>query len=91
MFKGLFVLEFNKCNSLLLINVQDTLVNPIKVFELKNYFTTLFQFTMSYSIFVTNYFFWFKHPLHTIALQKITISSNFLLIFIYFRRDGSSK
>ena len=42
MFKGFFLLEFNECNfSLFLINVQEVFVNLIKVFELKNYFTTL--------------------------------------------------
>ena len=50
MFKEFFLLEFNKCNSLFLINVQETSMNSIKVFELKNYFITLFQFVMSYSI-----------------------------------------
>ena len=59
------------------MSIQETFVNSIKVFELKNFLTTLFQFTMSYSI--RNYYiFRFKHPLHTIALQKIRISSNFL-------------
>jgi hypothetical protein len=37
------LLEFSKCNFLFLINlVQETFVNLIKVFKLKNYFTTLF-------------------------------------------------
>ena len=81
MFKGLFVLEFTKCNSSLLKNARGTFVNFNKVFKLKNYFTTLFQFTTSCSI-RNNYIFWFKHPLHTIALlQKIIISTNFFVNF----------
>ena len=51
MFKGLFLPEeFNKCVSLFPINLQETFVNLNKVFELKNYFVTLFQFKMSCSI-----------------------------------------
>ena len=78
-FKRLFTVlyDFNHFNilriSLFLINVQKTFVNSIKVFKLKNYFTTLFHFIMSYSI-CNYYFFWFKHPLHTIELKK---SNNF--------------
>jgi hypothetical protein len=35
MFKELVLLKFNKqCNSLSLINIQETFVNPVKVFEL---------------------------------------------------------
>ena len=50
MFKGFFFLEFGKCSFLFIINVQETFVNSIKkVFELKNYFTTLISFTMSCS------------------------------------------
>jgi hypothetical protein len=90
MFEEFFLLEFNKYNSLFLINLQETSVNWIKVFELKNYFITLFQFTVSF--FIRNYnIFYIKHSLYTIALQKITISANFLLIFIHLRCGGSSK
>ena len=32
MFKGFFLLKFNKYNSLFLINVQESFVNSIKVF-----------------------------------------------------------
>ena len=45
---------------------------------------------MSYSA-CNYYIFCFKHPLHTIALQKITIWTNFLLIFIHLRRGGNLK
>jgi hypothetical protein len=55
MIKKLFLLEFNKCNALFIINVvQETFVNSFKVFEMKNYFTTLFQFTTS--CFICNYY-----------------------------------
>jgi hypothetical protein len=50
-FKDFFFLEFNKGNSVFLINVlQETFVNSIKVFESKTHFTSLFQLTMSCSI-----------------------------------------
>ena len=56
MFKGFVLPEFNnnKCNSLFLIKAQETFVNSVNVFELKNYFTTLFQVTMS--CFIGNYY-----------------------------------
>jgi hypothetical protein len=40
--KDFFLLEFNKSNFLFTINVQETFINSVKIFELKNYFTTLF-------------------------------------------------
>jgi hypothetical protein len=87
----IFVLfEFNDCISLFLINVQETFVNLIEVFKLKNYFNTLFKFTMSYSI-RKYYIFVFKYPLHTVALQKIIILTNFLRISIHFRPSGDLK
>jgi hypothetical protein len=80
MFKGLFVLEFSKYNFLFLKNLQKTVVNSINIFELKNCFITLFQFKTSCSI-RSYYFFKFRRPLHTIALQKKNnfdeFSSNF--------------
>ena len=32
---------------MIIVNIQKTFVNSVKVSELKNYFTTLFQFTIS--------------------------------------------
>ena len=80
--KIFFFTEFNKCNSLFLINVQETFVNPIIVFELNNYFITLFQFTISCSI-RSYYILWFKHPLYIIALRKKYQFRQFLSEFSY--------
>ena len=35
MFEGIFLLQFNKCNSLFFINVQATFVNSIKVIRIE--------------------------------------------------------
>jgi hypothetical protein len=61
---------------------QKTFVNLMKISELKNYFTILFQFTMSCCSIRSYYIFWYKHPLHTITLQK-TIHFNELSLNFY--------